>query len=208
MPSLMSTEELRAVAHELGHGIHRLLSSHYIYSRSDYMVAWKKSCPGPLPPQKAPIEAFHTVKLAQLPANRMSHFQHMLWQSEFDLRVHSYSEEETETLDLALECQKILIGGREEQLVSGMGFVRALCCFFLLLPSPKFSNISPLFVFRTKEGAREAKGKGGLIRYLIYLVALRMTGRSETTMSALEKFMGRPLSTKAFIDALRAPGKR
>ncbi|KAH6707515.1 hypothetical protein BKA61DRAFT_130121 [Leptodontidium sp. MPI-SDFR-AT-0119] len=176
----------------------------------------------------------------------MSHFQHMLWQSEFDLRVHSYSEEKTETLDLALECQKILsewtgiYGSDDSKLGEGKNnsylawdllehYAASFYCYLLAEVYTidilnKFFAKDPMNrkqghrfrqivlkhrdVFRTKEGAREAKGKGGLIRYLIYLVAFRMTGRSEATMSALEKFMGRPLSTKAFIDALRAPGKR
>lgn len=50
--------------------------------------------------------------------------------------------------------------------------------------------------------------KSDPIRRLRLFLDLWARGRSENTMDALEKFMGRKLSNKAFIKSLNAPAKK
>ncbi|CZT42351.1 uncharacterized protein RSE6_02219 [Rhynchosporium secalis] len=270
-PSLLSHADVRTLAHELGHGIHRLvrknligcpwdsieipsylleywvlvpeilqrLSSHYIYEDPKYMLHWRRSNrDAPLPPERAPLETFDSIKFISNPRNTLYQLQILLWQGKFDVQAHSYTLEQTETMNLGLDCQEILsdlgiCGANEACMTKGINNAYLAWKFLESYSTSHYSYLIAEVYARDiynhafakdplneKQGRRfrqivlehreavwspneEWQMRNDPYRYLIHVLKLWVTGRSETTMGALEKFMGRPLSDKAFVKALR-----
>lgn len=107
--------------------LHRL-ARHYTYGNEGYLKTWhaNNKTKRRLPPEKPPSDLFDAITLKRHPANQLSNYLKLIWMSKFDMIMHSYTEEELRTQDLALDCHKILkesygvysIGNRNDQYLS------------------------------------------------------------------------------------------
>ncbi|KAE8450783.1 hypothetical protein EG329_005696 [Mollisiaceae sp. DMI_Dod_QoI] len=217
------------------------LSSHYTYENEAYLQAWKSSnLDKATPPKKAAASIFDAIAFNHHPGNQILHYQNLLWQSKFDLMVHSYSEEELKTADLGVDCRKILsewtgiFGAADAKLGSGKnntylrwtilnGYQTSTYCYALAMVYTVdiFNKFFPRDLLNRKQGlrfrkivlehrdyfksniARDEFKKNPIRRFKLF-IELWMQGRSESTMDALEKFMAKKLSDKAFIKSLNA----
>ncbi|PVH79589.1 zincin [Cadophora sp. DSE1049] len=235
-PSLLPHSAVKDVAHELGHAIHRLVRGgtdrcprDFIEIPSILIEKWASilhdgleisNTGKALPPERAPLKMFDVIKLKEHPGNMIPAFQMLLWKSKFDLQAHSYSLEETATMDLALDCQMILRTSLENYptsfycyLLAEVYTVDIFTTFFGKDPlnakqDRRFHKIVLEHWNSSASKHQERQFKKSPLNRLINYFIIRMSGHSENTILALEKFMGRRLSSRAFIEALAAPKKR
>lgn len=86
--------------------VQRELSPHYVYEQQEYVDVWKASAK-PLPPRRAPLELLQKSSELERSSQILS-LMETLWLSKFDLMLHSHTEEQLDSVDLGVECQRVL----------------------------------------------------------------------------------------------------